>query len=182
MILQTPPMTADAFDRFIALPENATQMFEWIEGEIVTVPSNPRSSTIGALILGEIYVFIRGKNVGVLTGENSGYMVDGERYAPDVAFVAAHKLPLAETGYNPVPPDLVVEVVSSNAKQELADLRTKITHYLKAGAVVWAVFPQTQTVEVHVPGMGVATLGIDDVIDGGTVLPGFTLAVRMIFG
>ncbi len=107
-------------------------------------------------------------------------MVSGERYAPDAAYISKARQPeLARTGYNPTPPELVVEVVSDESNgQELNSLRWKITNYLAAGTIVWAVFPVSQRVEVHAPGQPVARLGIDDTLDGGDVLPGFTLALR----
>jgi len=181
MAIRTPPMTVEAFEQFVDLPENADRMFELINGEIVEVPSNPQSSNYGARFIVKIGAFTDAHNRGELTGEHGGYLVDGQPYAPDVAFVSNHKLPLAETGYNPTPPDLVVEVVSSGSKQELADLRAKIVHYLNAGVVVWAAFPKTKIVEVHVPGQPMQQLGIDDTLDGGDVLPGFTLPLRAVF-
>jgi len=181
MAIRTPPMTVEAFEQFVDLPENADRMFELINGEIVEVPSNPNSSKFSSRFNGKLFIFIEANDLGELTGEHGGYLVDGQPYAPDVAFVSNHKLPLAETGYNPTPPDLVVEVVSSGSKQELADLRAKIVHYLNAGVVVWVAFPKTKIVEVHVPGQPMQQLGIDDTLDGGDVLPGFTLPLRAVF-
>jgi len=46
-----------------------------------------------------------------------GYMVSGERYAPDVAYIAkSRQEKLAERGYNPLPPDLAVEVLSPSSR------------------------------------------------------------------
>jgi hypothetical protein len=43
------------------------------------------------------------------------------------------------------------------------------------------VYPETREVEVHAPGQTARILGITDTLDGGDVLPGFTLAVKEIF-
>ena len=43
------------------------------------------------------------------------------------------------------------------------------------------VFPDRQQIEVHTNEAAVRTLGIDDELDGGDVLPGFKLALRDIF-
>ncbi len=47
--------------------------------------------------------------------------------------------------------------------------------------LVWAVFPDTRTIDVHILGSPVRTLTEDDALDGGAALPGFTLPVREVF-
>jgi Uma2 family endonuclease len=143
------------------------------------VPSNPYVSHIASLISAELVLFLKGKNLGFVTGEAGGYMVSGERYAPDVAFLAKRKGPLAAKGYNPLPPDLAVEVLSSAGERD--KMRLKIANYLAAGTLIWVVDPDAQTVEVYTPGQRAQKIGIDEVLDGGDVLPGFTLAVKDIF-
>ncbi len=45
------PVTADAFEAFMARPENADRLFELINGEIIEkMPSNPHASEIAQLI------------------------------------------------------------------------------------------------------------------------------------
>ena len=43
-------------------------------------------------------------------------MVDGQRFAPDVAYVGPGKR-FVNRGYNPDPPDLAVEVVSDESER-----------------------------------------------------------------
>src|SRR5262245_29198535 len=105
MALQIQHMTVEEFDVFAELPENRDKILEYIGGEVVEVPSNAFASETGSTILGEMYIFLKGKDLGHLTGEAGGYMVSGERYAPDVAFVSKARQPqLAKKGYNPIPP------------------------------------------------------------------------------
>jgi Uma2 family endonuclease len=47
--------------------------------------------------------------------------------------------------------------------------------------MVWVVLPETKQVEVYVPGQPMKLLGLDGTLDGGNVLPGFTLTVKDIF-
>ena len=114
MAIAYPPIQrtpSEAFDRFVELPENADKLFELIDGEIVEVPSNPQASAYSQTIAGEFYIFLRGKDIAHLTGEAGGYMVAGERYAPDVAILLkSRQAKLVERGYNPIAPDLAVEV------------------------------------------------------------------------
>jgi Uma2 family endonuclease len=168
------------YETFTGLPENADRVFEFIGGEIIEVGSNPYSSEIASLISFFIRLFIRENGiVGRVTGEAGLYDVMGDRYAPDVAFIAsADPLPY-EQGYNPDPPQLAVEVISPSDRS--SRLAVKVANYLAAGTVVWVVYPQEREVHVYAPGQRTRILGEGDVIDGGDVLPGFSLPVREIF-
>ena len=58
----------------------------------------------------------------------------------------------------------------------------KITMWLELGvSMAIEVRPATRTIEVHQPGVPALTLTGDDALDGGDVLPGFTLPLSEIF-
>lgn len=179
MVFQTRPVTAAEFDRQVALPENLHRNLELIAGEIVEkVVSNPRSSSIAAWILGKLAVYVEAHDLGHVTGADGGYVVSGERYIPDAAFIAKARQPvLPDATYNPLAPDLALEVLSPANTDE--EMRVKIVNYLAAGTVVWVVDPGKR-VEVHRPGQPVQILGPQDTLDGGEMLPGFTLSVQQI--
>lgn len=175
-------MTVEEFDQFAQLPENADKLLEYVGGEVIEVPSNPYASKIAMIIAVAIGMYLSKKDIGHLTGEAGGYMVSGERYAPDVAFISKQKQPeLVKEGYNPNPPDLAVEVDFPSSLHSQRDLRTKVVNYLAAGTVLWVVLPEVKEVEVYVPGQPQKTLKVGDTLDGGEVLPGFKLAVADIF-
>ena len=181
MAIQQPQLYTDAeFEVFIRLPENADRRFELIDGEIIEVPSNAFSSEIAILIAAALLAFVRPRGLGHITGEGAGYNIHGRKLSPDVAFVAqARQAQLAQEGYNPVAPDLVVEVVSPTDKQ--AAIRRKLALYAQAGVLVWLVYPKRKTVEVYAPDQPVEILRGDEVLDGGEILPGFTLPLNSIF-
>lgn len=182
MVIQTRRMTVEEFDEFANLPENADKLFEFIGGEIVEVPSNPYASHLSSRINRRVGNFVEEHDLGYVTGEAGGYMVSGERYAPDVAFISKAKQPeFARQGYNPMPPDLAVEVDFPSTYESQQNLSIKVANYLAAGTVVWVFKPESRRVEVFAPGQPVRILGIDDVLDGGDVLPGFTLAIKDVF-
>lgn len=183
MAVELQRMTVEAFEQFTELPENAERLFEYIGGEVYEVPSNPYVSMIASRISMFIGMYLLENDIGYVTGEAGGYRVAGERYAPDVAFIAKSKQPeLARHGYNPNPPDLAVEVISDASNhEELANLRVKITNYLAEGVVVWVVDPDRRTVEVHQAGRAVQVVGEGGAVSGGDVLPGFQLDVQAVF-
>ena len=100
---------------------------------------------------------------------------------PDAAYVSfGHAATMPRRGpYFEGGPDLAVEVLSpGNTRQEIA---AKVGEYLAAGAgAAWVVDPGRRTVTVHRPGRKPEILRDADVLDGGTVLPGFRLPVAEI--
>lgn len=174
-------MTVEEFEAFATLPENGDRRLEWIEGEIHEVVSNNLSSGVGMRIAALVGAHIINNDLGIVTGADGGYKVGKGRYIPDFAFISRGKqADHSREAYNSIPPDLVIEVISpSNSKKEI-DKKTK--HYLAVGATVWAVNPIDESIRVDVPGQATRLLGLDDVLDGGAVLPGFAVSVRKIFG
>lgn len=181
MAIEKQQVYSDAeFEAFIRLPENADSRFELIDGEIIEVPSNPFSSEIAILIAAALLAFVRPRNLGRVTGEGAGYMVAGHKLSPDVAFVsAARQEQLAREGYNPIAPDLAVEVLSPTDKQPA--IRRKLAIYAEGGVLVWLVYPEQRRIEVYAPDQPVEVLFDGDTLSGGTVLPGFTLLVSDSF-
>lgn len=179
MAVQERPYTVAEFERFVELPENADRLFEYIGGEIVEAVSNTYASAVAARINYWISHYVVQHESGHVTGADGGYVVAGERYIPDVAFVAKTRQPQLDRPYCPIPPDLAVEVLSpSNSPRAM---RLKIANYLVAGSVVWIVDPDRKLVEIYTPGQAARMAGIDGTLDGGEVLPGFTVAVKEIF-
>jgi hypothetical protein len=61
-------------------------------------------------------------------------------------------------------------------------MRRKRREYFRAGCrLVWVVYPKTKTIEVYTSPTDFTTLDINDTLDGGEVLPGFKVPVRIIF-
>jgi Uma2 family endonuclease len=77
-------------------------------------------------------------------------------------------------------PSIAVEVLSeSNTRGEMERKRRE---YFKAGVeVVWIVDPESRTVDVYTTLQEFITLTEKDKLDGGAVLPGFTLSLRDLF-
>lgn len=186
MAVEKTKYTAVEFWEFVNLPENADKHFERIDGEIIEVmPSSIKSSVIANLIAHFITLFVLTHKLGFVSGADGGYDVEDENtFAPDVAFISkARQSTLPDTGFNRIPPDLVVEVVSpSDLKDPKRRIQRKLEKYLAAGIpLIWYVYLERQEVEVYELGKSMRVVGIDDVLDGGAVLPGFTLALKDVF-
>ena len=173
-------MTKDQFYEFVMRPENRDRNFEYIAGEIVEVVSNSKSSHEAMKIMGRVSVHVEDNNLGRCTGADGGYVIAGEDYIPDGAFISYVRQPLQpKVAYNPVAPDLAVEVLSPGNTSD--EMTTKVGNYMAAGTVLWLVNPDKKIIDIHVPGQPVKRLRVGDFLEGGDVLPGFRLAVASIF-
>ncbi|MBC8100440.1 MAG: Uma2 family endonuclease [Armatimonadetes bacterium] len=179
-------ISADAFWELMQTPEYADKNVELIDGVIVEMSRPGGSHGKAAIKIGRyLDSFVETHGLGDVTAE-AGYVLfknpDGKDMivGPDVAFIRRDRLPDGlPAGHIPMPPDLAVEISSPN--DTMGKIRDKVAAYLKAGtALVWVVDPDFQTVTVHHAG-GIAAYDINSVLDGGDVLPGFTLPVRDIF-
>lgn len=183
MVINQHPITVEQFDTFVEHPENVDKLFEFVGGEIVEVPPNAYLSKVAGRISGEIFIYLKTNDIGHLTGEHGGYKIGHDRYAPDVAFTSytTHSGELDKQGYHSTPPDLAVEVLSSDSNVENATLMVKIGNYLAVGTVVWVVRPDKETIEVYQPGKAVETYRKKQTISGGDMLPDFELSIDDVF-
>jgi len=178
-------ITAADFWEISQWAENQDKDIELINGEIEEMASNPRTSKQAMNLGRHILNYLDTNDIGHLTGEAGGYtMDDGNTFAPDVAFIFYERQrELPETGFNPVPPDLAAEFISpSDIKDPKRRIFKKLETYQALRVpLVWYFYPERQEVEIYRPDQPTQTLGIDDVLDGGDVLPGFSLPIKQIF-
>jgi Uma2 family endonuclease len=181
MVVQTRRYTVEEFDQWIALPENADKLFEYIGGGMVEVVSNNYASVAANKVSFYIQLYlVQQKMGGYVTGADGGYQVAGERYMPDVGFISKTRQPEpCHEAYNPNAPDLAVEALSPNDNPR--EVWIKVINYLAAGTIVWVVDPELKQVEICESGQPVKRVGFDETLDAGDVLPGFTLVIKDIF-
>ena len=129
--------------------------------------------------------FIKSSRLGSLIGSDSGIRLESDPdtvWEPDLAFISSERLPLGSSvpGYSEVAPDLVVEIASPSDSRRAVNDKARMwrTYGVR---LVWAAFPDTLSVDVHLEDGSIATLTEDDALDGGNVLPGFTCLVSDIF-
>ena len=101
---------------------------------------------------------------------------------PDMAWIAPGRVPPGTVGYPELTPDLCIEVASpSNARADRL-LSNKAQMWLDFGArEVWVLNPEDIAVTRYRPNMPPAILSDDDILDGGELLPGFSVAVWQLF-
>ena len=172
---------ADANDR-----RRGKAPYEWIDGTLVEKAVGFNESVLAAWVLDRIFVYLDTHDVGFLAGEGGVMRILPKvGRAPDVSFIAWSSLP---GGRRPGPddrvpaivPDLAVEVLSkSNTKREMARKRRE---YFQAGVKrVWQIDPATATARVYTAAKTFTAIPADGVLDGETILPGFTLPLADLF-
>lgn len=176
-----PLVTAEEFERI----PNDDYHYELVRGRVVRV--SPPGSRHGMLVtrIGSLLAqHLEAQDLGVVIS-SGGFKLESNPDTVrelDVAFVRRERIPArgVPDGYWPGPPDLAVEIRSPGDRSP--DLREKVHEYLALGVrIAWVVDSRAQTVTVHRPGAVVQVLGVDDVLDAGEVVPGFSCSVRRIF-
>lgn len=186
MSTRDKPYTVDDLAAFAALPENEGKKFELIEGVIYDVTTG--SPLHGLLILwlaSRLLNFALEHQLGLVFSDNVTYELSvGDEFVPDISFVA-HVDPqsLPDKRFYTAP-DLAIEVVSPS--NHPLDLLLKIERYFHFGTQqVWIIYPEGQAVWIYqAQGDGslvLRKLGLDDTLDGGAILPGFSLPIRQLF-
>ena len=133
----------------------------------------------------ELGRFIKPRGLGRLMGSDVGVWLEcgpDTVREPDIAYIAAGRVPAGSrvTGYVEIIPDLVVEVASPG--DSLREIHDRALMWLGHGVrLVWAVHPETSTVDVHGRGGTAMTLTQDDTLDGLDVLPGLAFPVSAVF-
>lgn len=104
---------------------------------------------------------------------------------PDIAFVSYERwaknrpMPQTDNAWDVVP-NLATEVVSPTDKAD--EIEQKIGEYFRVGVqLVWVVYPMQSKIYVYQSPKQVAALTKADVLDGGTVVPGFRLPLSELF-
>jgi len=186
MFIDERLITVDDFWSLITQPEYADRKFELINGVIVEAMSPGLEHGIIMFRLGsKLTFFVDSRDLGVVAGEVDHYL-RSDRYntrRPDIEFISKERLARIQDKSQPVPlmPDLVVEVKSPGNTYE--ELRQKAAYYLQSGVrIVWLIYPEKRSIIVYKSDTPLfVTLGINDMLDGGDVLPGFVLPLKEIF-
>lgn len=181
MATQLHTMTAD---ELLAMPEDGIRR-ELVAGEIrEMIPAGRRHALVSQNINRSLDAHVLAHGLGLVYPEY-GYVLSREPdtvRVPDTSFVRTGRLDEggAEEGYYHGVPDLAVEVISPSDRY--SEVRAKVDEYLDAGTpMVVLVDPQNRTVSVFHASGARAELTEDDVLDGGDVVPGWTVPVRDLF-
>ena len=175
-------------EEFLDLPEmsEAQGWDELVRGEVVeAVPAGLEHNEIVTMILSLLVAFVRPQRLGLVVNDGMGYVLSQNpdtMRIPDVSFVHHDRVPANRSSVKLffIPPDLAIEVVSPGDR--LREMDDKVRQYLAAGVqLVWIVWPDSHTVIIYMPDAEPQQLTEQDILTGGTVLPGFSVLVAELF-
>lgn len=167
--------------------------FEYVDGEqVVLAPQVTRSSRNAGFIFRHLANFVDNNQLGEVFIEAPFVLLDASNWVrgsrtPDVMFYSQAQLDVIQQDpeWEDKPligaPLLAIEVVSPT--DAYSQVVKKVAGYLEDGVqLVWVVEPKQQTVTVHAADSNLqAKLTIADTLDGGEVLPGFSLPLSELF-
>jgi Uma2 family endonuclease len=161
-------------------------LFEVVDGRLVERVRSARETEIASIMTGLMGAFVRANRSGRVLGQML-FRIDQEKdlqRRPDVAFVGHARWPFNRRVPN-VPvwdmvPDLAIEVISEGTSAY--EVQGKIHEYFDAGvARVWVVYPDQAEVYVYGSPAQIQVLQKGQMLDGGSVLPGFQMPVAALF-
>jgi Uma2 family endonuclease len=180
--IEDRPVTAD---ELLRMPDQAFRR-ELVRGVVRERPfmgaiEGRLAAVIGLALLEHVQRYSLGVGYGAGTGFQLARDPDTVR-APTAAFLNREKAEvMAEVeGYVPGAPDLAVEVVTTSDVEE--DTEERVRSWLDAGTrMVVVVDPWKRWVTVYHSRDDIRVLGEGDVVDGGDVVPGWTLPAMGLF-
>jgi len=173
-------------DEFMALPEDGKR-YELVKGALVEMaPAGGEQGEIGPNLVMFLGPYVRQNKLGRVFSNEAAFTIDPVNNiarAPDVAFVAAGRLPTGALvkGAIPFPPDLAVEIISPS--DVLLEVEEKVAEYLEAGVkLIWVINPRRKVVYVYRAGSNQReTLQGNADLDGEMIVPGFKIKIAELF-
>jgi Uma2 family endonuclease len=168
----------------IELHERHDRLCELIDGTLVEKTMGWREAELAIIIASLLRNFVSGNRSGKVFGPDGMFRLEpGRIRIPDVAYISKERFAgrsVKPTAFWELGCDLAVEVISpSNTVREM---RRKLDDYFSAGVrMVWYVYLEPREIVVYTSPQSSVTMRDDDVLDGGTVLPGFSVTVSDVY-
>lgn len=180
-------MTAD---ELLDMPENEVR-YELVRGELVSRQwAGVRYAIASSNLLFSLGMHVRENKLGTTYPANTGFQIESNPdhvRAPSVAFVNSKRMKLVKRDfetyrerYFPGAPDLAVEVVIPS--DTYFYIEDKVADWLNTGTrMVIVVNADLQTAAVYRSPTDAIVLTEADTLDGGDVVPGWSMPVSEIF-
>ena len=182
MVVRRKPVTAE---ELLRIPDDGLRR-ELVRGEVRTMaPAGNVHGRIAINVSTPLDQYVRAHDLGVVFAAETGFKIAGNPdtvRAPDAAFVRRERVKAVGEveGYWPEAPDLAVEVVSPN--DLFAEVEEKVADWLAAGTrMILVVNPRARTVTVRLSEKESRIFSEEETLDGGRVVPGWTLPVADVF-
>jgi len=178
------PGTATVRD-VVRLRETSRRLYELVDGTLVEKIMGAKESFVAGEVLTLMKNWNRANgNLGMVLGPDGMVKLMKKLVRiPDVSFTNWDRVPGRVVPDEPVPdlaPDLAVEVLSEGNTREEMERKLK-EYFLSEVQLVWFIDPRKRVVQVYTSPDDVNTLREGDTLDGGDVLPHFSVEVSALF-
>jgi Uma2 family endonuclease len=183
ILIDPAPGTATESD-VIEAARRYSRLFELVDGVLVEKVTGYRESLFALFLARILLEFVEPRNLGLVSGaDGTMKLFGGLVRIPDVAFASWDRIPGRVIPKEPVPsltPDLVIEVLSESNTP--AEMERKRGEYFDSGVrLIWEADLELRVVTVFTREGNVTILDATRTLDGGDVLPGFTLPLDVLF-
>ncbi len=162
----------------IEVEARENRLCELVDGTLVEKAMGFDESRLAVKLSHLVQSYLDQHDLGICIGADGMMRIaPGLVRIPDLSFISWDRLPGRESPREPIPdlaPDLAVEVLSEgNTRAEMA---RKVREYFEAGVtLVWLIDPRKRTARVISTVEKSVLIRAHQSLDGGAVLPGFTL-------
>jgi Uma2 family endonuclease len=180
----TPPPGEATEADVIRIQAHEKRHFELVGGVLVEKVMGAPQSYIAYVLVRRVGNFVEDRDLGYfLLPDGPTRLFKGLVRMPDLSFVSWQRSPTREGPATPISvviPNLTVEILSEGNTR--GEIKRKLKEYFLAGVeLVWVVDPYKRTVAVYTAPDEMITLTEKQSLDGGSVLPGFTMPVKDLF-
>ena len=172
-------------EELLEMPDDGYR-YELVRGELRKMaPAGARHGRSAGKVARPLMNHVATNDLGEVYIAEAGFLLTSDPdqvRVPDVAFVRRDRFDEVGDidGFFPGPPDLAVEVISPNDRY--TEVAEKVEDWLNAGTrMVIVVDSRRRVAAVHLPGTEPITLTEQDTLDGGDVVPGWSMPVADIF-
>jgi len=183
--LRTSPPPGEATEAdVVELHERHDRLCELIDGTLVEKATGWQEAELTIIIATILRRFVSANRLGKVLGPDGMLGLEREQIRiPDVAYISKQRFAgrtVKPGAFWDLGCDLAVEVISpSNTRREM---ERKLADYFSAGVQqVWLVYLSPREVVVYTLPTSFSTFRDSDLLEGGAVLPGFSLPVAQIF-
>jgi Uma2 family endonuclease len=151
---------------------------------IIMPPAGGETGNRNSEINAELGIWNRQQKLGLVFDSSTAFTLpNGAERAPDTAWVRRERweaLPAEEKKkFAAIAPDFVMELRSEG--QGLAELRQKMEEYMEAGCrLAWLIDPQHRRTFVYTGDAAIQTIGFDEMLSGGEVMPGLSICLAEV--
>ena len=177
------PGTASEED-VVRIHDHEDRLYELVDGVLMEKTVGTYEAYLAGVMVHVLWTFVKDCDLGIVLGADGMMrLAPGLVRIPDASFISWQRLPdrkIPRTAIADLAPDLAVEVISrSNTREEMD---RKLADYFSSGArLVWYVYPSERQIKVYLAPSLSTTLGDQETLDGGEILPGFSLSLAQFF-